>query len=64
VEVGAASISGVRIVVHNEKAADSRIVAVVEGAVGKEELARHDGVGFGVKKSLAPAFRGFDEQRA
>jgi len=50
--------------VHDEKTAASRSVAVVEGAVGKEEVARRDGVGFGVEERLAPAIRGFDEQRA
>jgi hypothetical protein len=39
-------------------------VAVVEGAVGEEEVARRDGVGFGVQNRLAPAIRGLDEQRS
>ena len=41
-----------------------KAVAVVEGAVGKEEEARRDGVGLWIEKRLAPAIRGFDEQRA
>ena len=60
-EVRTASISGVRLAVHDEKSAASCSVAVVEGAVSKEEVARRDGVGFGVEKRLAPAIRGFDE---
>ena len=58
VDVGAASMGGVRISFQDEEAAASRCEAVVEGAVGKEEVAHRDGVGFGVVGSTFPTTSG------